>query len=469
MKLKPSTNFFLFVLGIFFIAIAPKHFSHGMFMDGVYYATVARNMAENLGSFWNPMLTETLGKNFHEHPPLAFGFQSLFFTVFGDYHWVEKLYSLLCYLIGGTLVINLWKKITPQNLQSFFWLPLLLWLTIPKMVWGTSNNLLENTMMLFLLASVIYQIKGLNTNKLWPFLVAGIMLFLGFLSKGFTSLFPLSFLFFYWVFIQPFSFWELIKKYSMLLSGLILPFGILFLVFPASIESLTDYYNIQIIGGMSSDQASVGSRFYIIRRVSQELLTMIILTILVLGIWKYKNKASSIKLPPLFFVFLTTALSGVLPILISMKQSTFYVIPAFPLFSIAFAILVATYAKNWINSFSKHQKFFRIFKFISIALFVAGSIVIWLPINQINRDKAKLTDIILVTTVIDEHENIGIHKSIRREWSYYSYFYRYGKINIDYKFNKNRFVISPKGVNFDNSNYKKMDLDLESIDLYQKQ
>ena len=107
-------------------------FSHGMFLDGIYYAMVARNLAEGYGDFWNPLLTDTLGSNFHEHPPLVFGIQSLFFKLFGDYHWVERLYSLLCFIGGGWLTVIIWKKVGTKNIKPYYWVPLLLWITVPK-------------------------------------------------------------------------------------------------------------------------------------------------------------------------------------------------------------------------------------------------------------------------------------------------------------------------------------------------
>ncbi|MBL4709838.1 MAG: glycosyltransferase family 39 protein [Flavobacteriales bacterium] len=468
MKIPSSLYFLIFIVAVFFIALSPTLFSHGMFMDGIYYAMIARNLAEGLGDFWNPQLTDTLAKQFNDHPPLVFGIQSLFFQFFGDYHWVERLYSLLCYLIGGGLMISIWKRLAPQVERSLYWLPLLLWLTVPKMVWGTSNNLLENTMMLFLMASVIFQLKALEKNKILYFFIAGVFIFFAFLAKGFTAFFPLSFLFFYWLFRRPFSFIELIKKYIVFVIGLLLPFGLLYFI-PDAYESLTKYYNIQIIGGLGAEQ-SVGSRFYIIRRVSQELTVMTVLWLLLFLLNKFLFKKSVKSNSSLVYIFLCTALSGVLPILISMKQSTFYVIPAFPLFSIGIGFLIAPLIQHWIIAFIQHKKAFSIFKIASTALLGLSIILLLLPINQTNRDKIKLNDVRKIISSINEKAIIGIDVEIRREWSYYAYFYRYGHISIDYYEPKaNLFIIVPKDKEVDYSEYTKLKLDLKSLDLYQKE
>lgn len=467
MKIQPSVYFLIFVVAVFFIAISPTLFSHGMFMDGVYYAMISRNLAEGLGSFWNPQLTDTLAKQFNDHPPLVFGIQSLFFSLFGDFHWVERLYSLLCYLLAGALIISIWKRVAPSTEKKLYWLPLVLWLTVPKMVWGASNNLLENTMMLFLLISIIFQLKAIDEKKVHYFFLAGVFIFLAFLAKGFTAFFPLSFLFFYWVFKRPFLFGELIKKYVVFLAGVLLPFGTLYFV-PDAYENLAKYYNIQIIGGLGAEQ-SVDSRFYIIRRVSQELTVMTILWLVLFLLNKYLFKKTVRSNFSIVYIFLCTALSGVLPILISMKQSTFYVIPAFPLFSIAIALLIAPFIQQWLDSFIHQVKAFKIFKIASIFLLAISIVVLLLPINETNRDKTKLHDVRKIIDTIDARTTIGIEKGIRREWSYYAYFYRYGHISIDYyEPEANRFIIVPKDMKVNYQPYEKQNLGLKSLDLYKR-
>ena len=106
---------FLSWLSFFLLILSPQLFSEGMFMDGIYYATIARNMAEGIGTFWDPTFTQTLGEHFYDHPPLAFGLQSLFFSAFGDYFWVERLYSLLCYLFTAILMLYTWKLIAEKS------------------------------------------------------------------------------------------------------------------------------------------------------------------------------------------------------------------------------------------------------------------------------------------------------------------------------------------------------------------
>ncbi len=468
---KGSIYFLLVVLSAFLFALAPTLFSHGMFMDGVYYATISRNLAEGIGSFWSPKMTETLANQFHDHPPLVFYLQSLFFRLFGDHHWVERIYSLLTYLIGGGLVIVLWKKVVGEIQKPLYWLPLLLWLTVPKLVWGASNNLLENTMMLFVLGSLIFQIKAIQSKQSYWFFLAGIFLFIGFLAKGVTVFFPLSFPFFYWIFQRNLKLAHLLKSYVLLLSGTFVPLLLLLLFNSTAMASLTDYFDIQLLQGTS--QVTEGkSRFYIIRRVSQELSTMGILAAVFFILNKYYFKYPTVFSENKAWVYtlLATALSGVLPILISLKQSTFYAIPTFPIFSIAFALLIAPVVVKWIVKINPNNWQFRLFKALSLLLIVVSSIALLLPINHVGRDKTKLKDLRKIIHYVDQASTVGISKELERQWSYYSYLHRYGHISLTAsKANEQAFLICPKGVSIENyKDFEKAPLELKSLDLYQK-
>src|SRR5262245_12228702 len=66
-------------------AFVPRVAHRGMFVDGVTYASVARNLAEGRGRFWAPSYTATLYPEFYEHPPLGFWLQSRWFRLLGDH------------------------------------------------------------------------------------------------------------------------------------------------------------------------------------------------------------------------------------------------------------------------------------------------------------------------------------------------------------------------------------------------
>jgi hypothetical protein len=109
-KLSESSQtlpFYLFVAGIFLMIVCQDLFSNGMFLDGLVYSTISINLANGLGSFWNPHFTATLMPDFHEHPPLAFGIQYIFYKLLGESRFIEKLYSLLTVVIVGFIILKI--------------------------------------------------------------------------------------------------------------------------------------------------------------------------------------------------------------------------------------------------------------------------------------------------------------------------------------------------------------------------
>jgi len=108
---KPQLPFWIFTASIFIILICPTLFQDGMFMDGIQYACVAKNLANGTGSFWHPFLSETwwkAGSNyFMEHPPLIYGIQAQFFKLLGNSLYTERIYSLITGLLTAIMIVKL--------------------------------------------------------------------------------------------------------------------------------------------------------------------------------------------------------------------------------------------------------------------------------------------------------------------------------------------------------------------------
>jgi hypothetical protein len=51
-KIK-NLPFYVIVLALFIGVTAKSLFTDGMFMDGLWYAAISRNLAEGIGSFWS--------------------------------------------------------------------------------------------------------------------------------------------------------------------------------------------------------------------------------------------------------------------------------------------------------------------------------------------------------------------------------------------------------------------------------
>ncbi|MBK6994432.1 MAG: hypothetical protein IPH31_05740 [Lewinellaceae bacterium] len=68
----------LFTAAVLVGLLVPSLVQEGMFLDGVSYACIAKNMAKGMGGFAQPYYTATLYPVCYEQPPFALWLQSLF-------------------------------------------------------------------------------------------------------------------------------------------------------------------------------------------------------------------------------------------------------------------------------------------------------------------------------------------------------------------------------------------------------
>ena len=421
--------FWLLLIGLFLILVSKNLLTEGMFLDGVTYACISRNMACGLGSFWNPSYTQTIGHVFHSHPPLAFGLEALFFKVLGDHWWVEKLYSVLAFLFTGLLIALIWKR-TTNNLR-WAWLPLLFWLVMPLATWCATNNMLENTMSVFVLLSVYLMIVGYQRNhKIWLFLSAFTLL-LAFLSKGFTGLFPLVFPILYCAFDQKRKWIQGPIDSLLLLVSMVVFAGIMFLVCPGSFAYLKDYILLQVIGG-GLYEATASSRFYIVFALLQQLVIPSALA-LVLVICKTKSKINSkiFEFPPdkgWFYVFLIMGLVGVLPIMGSVKQRDFYMLAALPFFALACGHITLSMLTLWLPKITPKVRGWMILGAGCVVLL--GLVLNIIHIGKYGRDEALIEEVKQSIAEYEGNTVIEITPEEYTQWAKHAYFMRYGKISL---------------------------------------
>lgn len=424
-----NTPFWLLLIGMVLILLSSSLLTEGMFFDGVTYASISRNMACGLGTFWNPHYTQTIGPVFHSHPPLAFGLEALSFRLLGDHWWVEKLYSAVTFLVSGILIAAIWKRTT--NRLRMAWLPLLFWSVMPIVSWSATNNMLENTMTVFVLLSVWLMILSyLKNNKIWLFL-AGVALFGAFMSKGFTGLFPLVFPIIYCIFDDKRHWIQGSIDTLLLMVTLALLSGAMFLAFPASFAYLKTYFSLQVIGG-GLHEATVSTRFYIVFRWLGQMIAPLVIITIVLILSKLNGNAKVFEFRSdkvWFLVFLILGFMGVLPIMVSMKQSSFYMQAALPFFALAFGHLSLSMVNVKLLEIKPKTRNWMII--VSSIILLVGMVLNVSHIGKYGRDEAFLVEMKKALKEIPENEIIEISPENFSQWSWHAYFMRYGKVSLD--------------------------------------
>lgn len=459
--MRTQSSFYIIVSAIFLIIVSPYLMSDGMFMDGLWYASISKNISSGIGSFWNLKFTESVYPSFHEHPPLAFGLQSVFFTFFGDSIYVERFYSLLTFVINGILLVFIWRLIAEDEERKLGWVPLLFWITMPLVTWAASNNILENTMMVFCSASVYFILKSLEKRRFINMFLSGVFLFFAFLSKGFTSLFPFSLPLWLFLFGMGITFSRFVIDSFVMLLAFCFSLVLLQVCCPEGIESLTLYFNKQVVGSLKSIE-TVSTRWYIVGKLLLEITIMISISLIVYIVTKKEyRKKTSLKWT---FIFLALGLSGVIPIMISMKQRGFYILATFPFFSIAIAYFISPYVSILLEKVKVNIKIFSL-----ILLSFSIVLVVYMG-TKIGRDNDKIGDVLSVLEFVENENVLKISKSLWNDYSLHGYFYRYGNVSLDVnnKFDSNYFLNNKGEINTDLSSYHKVDINLEKYDLWKK-
>jgi len=444
-------------------------------MDGVLYAAVAKNQANGFGDFWYPMFAETWNKHgvntFYEHPPLGFGIQAFFYKIFGNGIGVERFYSFLT-AIGTAWLIHLnWKVIVGKDspLVSFSWLAILFWIIIPVCFWSFQNNMLENTMGIFILASSYFCFKFYFEKDNYLYLILGSgFIFLATFCKGVPGLFPLAIPFLYWISHRKITFVNIIH-HTVLLTLSVVAIYLLCMIYEPARESLTFYFENRLMGRIDSDP-TVNSRFYILWRLVQELLPPVILSTLIFLFVKIRNAETAPKNKNTnnVILLLLVGFSGTLPLMLTMVQKGFYMVHALPFFGLGLGLIIAPYFSVFYNKINTNSISYKIFNYFSIALLVGGIIFSTFQMGKTKRDHEMLHDVYLLKNILPKKAFVSVDKSIARDWNLKVYLMRNSEISVNNKLEEAYFLIEKKKENFQLDGYRKLEKGMAKYNLWEK-
>jgi len=404
--------------------VLPRLVTHGTFMDGLWYDTVARNQAIGVGTFWRPMLTPTVSPGFFaDHPPLVFAIESLFFRVLGDHWWVGKLYGFFTALASAALIVMLWRAC---GVRRNAWLPVLLWIATPLVGWSFGSEMLENTMGLFQLAAAWAFVAasarpGTKGDALAA--LAGALLFAAVLCKGVVAPFPLA---------LPVMLSALAGRGTVrgaltqvFIAAAVLG-ALLWLTYqlPDARAYADRYLTKNFLPLASGQRGGVDNRLHIVGKLALELIPMVIVTALVAWFGRAREKAPV----GLAKAFLATGLAGSLPLALSPIQSGFYLVPCFPFFALGFALLVEPRAQALL---ARLAKFARPLTLATGVLLGAALALVASKAGTVGRGSPVLEDVRAIGKVVPPGTTVSICPASFGEWSLHGYFMLYDRVTLD--------------------------------------
>jgi 4-amino-4-deoxy-L-arabinose transferase-like glycosyltransferase len=426
------TPFRLLTMAVFVAAIVPRLAHRGMFVDGITYASIARNLAEGRGQFWTPAYTATIYPEFHDHPPLGLWLQSLWFRLLGDHLFVERAYSLTAATVTGLLIALIWRRLNDQtNARQYEWLSILCWVAMPVVSWSIVGNLLETTVAAFTtgaVAAVVYAgFAGSVTSAIAWGALSGVCVVAATLTKGPIGLFPLAAP----IVLAPLasSTSSTGRRWICLTAqwSVVMACGAALLGSDAARASLEQYVNQQVLAAIGGRREVSASSLTILKELLQGVVLPLGLVtgIVVAAARRFVPPSPAQRQQATWLLGLGVA--GTLPILASAKQAGHYLVPALPLYAIAAAgVLVSTVAVVVTRVVTQYR---------TVITAIAGTVMVvalgaaYLP--AAGRDRRRLADLDLIATAVPRGAVIGICPESNGDWGLHAWLERRFLTSLD--------------------------------------
>jgi hypothetical protein len=349
--------FWLLTLTVGGASTLPKLAAEGTFLDGEIYASLARNLAAGRGTFWAPHFSATTHARWFEHPPLGLALQAVPFRLLGDHLWVEHLYALLVLAAGGALLLAAWRRLLRDEpaLRALGWLPLLLWLANPQVTWAHANDMLEATMSLFTFGAAWLTTAGLLAHPRPDrrrLALAPVVVLAAVLTKDVVGLFPLA--------VAPALAaakvvpWRRALAVALAQMAAVAALLGLLLLWPAARENLAGFTHTQLVASLTGQRGRVGNQLVFLVKLFNTLLPPLLLAGLLALRTRRAAAAPAAPAVPVKLrlpggatcrcwtvALLLLALAGSVPLVVSERQSLFYVVPSFPFYALGLALPVA--------------------------------------------------------------------------------------------------------------------------------
>lgn len=430
-----------FVLSLFMVLLCLPLARQGMFVDGVWYAAIAKNMATHLGSIWDPALSKSMFSHFREHPPFAIFLQSFFFKAFGTHFWVERLYCFVVALLQIGLVYAIWRR-EKTLINERMALLVFLWLMIPLNIGMHKNNLLEatqtvfTTLAVFLLLSRFALVKG---RHLAVYFLAGVSMLLGFLSNGPTAMFPLAVPFLYALCTKrQLKRVAFVRSIELVLVTAIV-FSSFFYLFPEALENIRGYFHVQLMAAITGnrDLSFTGLRhFYIVYIFIKDyyIVSLIVLAMIALDANKqgipFKDNFKSALSNPWFRFFFCLSLSASLPVGISHRQMFHYISVSSPMYLLAMLYLAYPSFNRLFCYYKKHLNAKKGVYRVSTLLCLLSFGFLLVNAGGYNKNQALIEDVQRVSHMLGDDAVIIGSQRLMYEFDVVANFARYSKLSF---------------------------------------
>ncbi len=462
--------FWILAITALFVLIISQLVQDGMFMDGMIYVTVSRNLAEGVGSFWDPYFSATLMTSYHEQPPLYFGLLALFYKVFGTSMYVERFFCLVCLAVTCFYMHLFWKKlfVSTKEIALHSWIPVLFYVITPVCFWAYTNHVEETVMAIFatMASYYVYCALFLKERPILYLILGGVFIFLSGLTKGVQGMFPIAAVGIYWLISKDISFGKMVLWTLILIGIPAFILGFLWFSNEDVAASFISYYHDRYVPTFTNEMNTTGNRFDILIKVFLEILPIgIISGIILFFSRKYKTQDIHPKQYKNSMIWLfILGLSGTAPLMVTLEQRGFYIVTAMPLFVLA----VSMFAASRITTLINRIKTLNTLNLAMAFLFACSIVFSFSQIGKYKRNENTLSDIYKVQQVVPENTIIGFPSKMHSEWAFQAYMMRYNKNSMKDNCSDCKYFVIYKNLdkNLVPPNYSKLNMETQSFDVY---
>ena len=345
----------------------------GIHGDGIEYATVAMNMADDVGTFWKPYLDDAIHPVFHEHPPLVFWIQSIFFRIFGDGLYLETFYGALVGLIIMGCMALFWCRVRGDfQLPALgTWWPMLLIGSLPiyAYIMQTNRLICTYTILAILATYASYRSMIGNRHMVIFSLLSGVLIYLGLIAKG-----PVAF----FTFAAPAIAWIAFKArfsravFSTLLAMAAFALILLatFYLFPESQDFWKGFWKAQVVASLKSERAAGDTHWYLIERWAAEMAVPVVIAGVFMALTRISFRKIRFNRQALFFLLIGLASS--LPFLLSTRQHNRYIFQSYPFYVLSLAFAADSIAAGIESILSDRPRLRAAIGIVALIFFLAG-------------------------------------------------------------------------------------------------
>ena len=407
-RLSATKTLILFVLMLYYVLLGFKLLRLGIHGDGVEYASVARNMADGVGTFWKPYLDDYLHPVFHEHPPLVFWIQSHFFRLFGDGPYLEAFYGLLVGLVILGCMAWFWQRVRQdfQLLPLGNWWPMLLIVTLPIYTYMMQINRLVSTFTILAIIATYAAYRSVVGQKhlIICSLISGLMIYLGFIAKGPVAFFTFAVPFLTWL-----AFKTKLSKAAVSTILALLVFAAVFVatiyLFPDSADFWRGFWKNQVIASLKSERAAGDTHWYLVERWAAEMVAPVLVAGFFMALTRVPFRQIKFSRQALFFLLIGLASS--LPFLVSTRQHNRYIFQSYPFYILSLAFLTECVADR-LEGFLKNRRTLQIGVVVTAAVFFTAAFASMLYKKDENKKRKPFyRDIYLQNIILPERITIS--------------------------------------------------------------